>query len=80
MLVFLVPSFGYGWGYRRWGLPYPSYIQRRRAAAAAAGSAEPVNHKAWGRMGDVVWLVLLIGLITASFGFFVTSSFSLWRR
>jgi hypothetical protein len=32
LLVFLLPPVGYGWGYRRWGPPYPSYFQRRLVA------------------------------------------------
>lgn len=34
MFLFLVPPIGYGWGYRGWGAPYPSYVQRRRGQAA----------------------------------------------
>lgn len=60
IVLFLVPPLGYGWGYRRWGPPYPSYIQRRRAAAMS-GSAK-VNHQAWGFGGDFVWVVLIIGV------------------
>jgi hypothetical protein len=33
--LFVVPTLGYGWGYRGWGPPYPRYIQRRRAQQAA---------------------------------------------
>ena len=32
LFIFLLPPIGYGWGYRRWGPPYPRYIQRPRAA------------------------------------------------
>ncbi len=32
MFLFLVSPVGYGWSYRGWGPPLPSYIQRRRAA------------------------------------------------
>ena len=34
MLLFLIPPLGYGWGYRGWGPPYPSYVQRRRGQQA----------------------------------------------
>jgi hypothetical protein len=61
MLVLLVPSTGYGWGYRGWGPPYPSFIQRRRhARALAAGDPVGVDHRAWGWGGDIVWVSFLI--------------------
>ncbi len=64
MLVFLVPPLGYGWGYRGWGPPYPSYIQRRRGQRAAAMDApSSFNHHSWSWGGDVIWGVLLVGLL-----------------
>ena len=63
IFIFLTPTLGYGWGYRRWGPPYPSYIQRRRAAAL--GSSATFNHQAWGFGGDLVWLVMVVGVIWA---------------
>jgi len=67
MVLFLCIPLGYGWGYRRWGLPYPSYIQRRRhARAIAAGGTSAFNHLSWGRTGDLVWLVLIIGMLWVS--------------
>jgi len=72
-LVFLVPSLGYGWGYRRWGPPYPSYVQRRRGQQAAAmGGSSAFNHQSWGVGGDVVWMVIVFG--------FVWSITALWWR
>ena len=66
MFFLLVSPVGYAWGYRGWGPPYPSYIQRRRARqAATAGGSSSFNHHAWGRAGDVVWIVLLVGLLWA---------------
>ena len=67
MFIFLVPSVGYGWGYRGWGPPYPTYIQRRRGLQAAAATSGPAtfNHHSWGWRGDLVWVVLLIGLVWA---------------
>jgi hypothetical protein len=71
-MLFFVPT-GYGWGYRGWGPPYPSYVQRRRGArAAAAGGDSTFNHRAWGLGGDFVWLMLLVVL------FWSLSAF--WRR
>lgn len=66
MFVFLLPPMGYGWGYRSWGPPYPRYIQRRRAARAAA-SNDPAtfNHQSWGLGGDFVWFVLFCGAFWA---------------
>jgi len=66
MFIFLVPPVGYGWGYRGWGAPYPSYIQRRRAEqAVASGSASQFNHQSWGWGGDVLWLILLVWMTWA---------------
>jgi hypothetical protein len=61
MFVFLLTPIGYGWGYRGWGAPYPSYIQRRRAQRADASGFIPHNHLAWGAGGDLLWMVLCIG-------------------
>lgn len=63
LAVFLLPSLGYGWGYRRWGAPYPRYIQSRRAAGG--GGPVGVDHLAWGWGGDFVWTVMIIGLVWA---------------
>jgi hypothetical protein len=67
MLLLLVMPMGYGWGYRGWGPPYPSYIQRRRGRqAAAVGDASTFNHQSWGWGGDLMWGVLLVGLFWAA--------------
>ena len=66
MFVFLLAPLGYGWGYRSWGPPYPSYIQRRRHAAAMSANSS-FNYRAWGIGGDVVWIVVMI----AAFSLFV---------
>jgi hypothetical protein len=64
MFVLLVSPMGYGWGYRGWGPPYPSYIQRRRSQqAGATGRPVTFNHQSWGRGGDFVWVVFLIGVV-----------------
>jgi len=67
MFFFFVTPVGYGWGYRRWGPPYPTYIQRRRGlrATAMTGSIS-ANHLAWGIVGDLVWMVLIISLVWAA--------------
>ncbi len=69
MLFFFVSPVGYGWGYRGWGPPYPRHIQRRRQQAAAAAHAHAgsavFDHHAWGIGGDVMWIVLTVGLIWA---------------
>ena len=63
--LFMVPV-GYGWGYRGWGPPYPSYLQRRHEQqAAAVGGTSAFNHRAWGVGGDFVWLMLLAALFWA---------------
>lgn len=62
MVVFLVSPVGYGWSYRGWGPPLPRYIQRRRAIRASyTDVAAAARHQAWGRGGDFVWVVMLIG-------------------
>lgn len=81
MFLFLVPPIGYGWGYRGWGPPYPRYIQRRRGERAVAGpagvagapgvagvAAPGFNHRSWGWGGDVVWMVVLLGMFWAVIG------------
>jgi len=66
MFLFLVPPVGYGWGYRGWGAPYPSYVQRRRAERASGPERDGAfNHYAWGWGGDLIWMVVLIGLFWA---------------
>ena len=73
MFIFLVPPVGYGWAFRGSGPPYPRYFQRRRAQrAAAADGSVPFDHHSWGRGGDFVWVVLLIGTLWAAT--------ALWRR
>jgi len=75
MFVCLVPPVGYGWGYRGWGPPYPRYIQRRRALRAASISGSSAfDHHAWGWGGDVVWAVLVVGMI-----WIVAASWGRWR-
>ena len=71
LFVFLLPPIGYGWGYRRWGPPYPRYIQRRRGARAAArGDSSSFDHHAWGWGGDVFWMILCVWI----FWFLLASS------
>ena len=61
MLLFFIAPMGYGWGYRGWGPPYPSYIQRRRyEQASAGGMATSRDHYAWGWGGDFIWMLFLI--------------------
>lgn len=67
MFIFLVPPIGYGWAYRGWGPPYPSYMQRRRGdrAAVAGGGTTQFNHQSWGWGGDVLWFVIIFWMIWA---------------
>lgn len=65
LFMFLVAPMGYGWGYRGWGMPYPRYIQRRRAMRVGMNGPSPLDHQAWGRAGDLVWLGLIIAAIWA---------------
>jgi 1-acyl-sn-glycerol-3-phosphate acyltransferase len=71
MLFFLVPSVGYGWGYRGWGPPYPNHIQRRRMRLAATnGGTSSFNHQSWGWFGDMVWVMLIVWTMWAVGAFF----------
>lgn len=66
MIMFMATPVGYGWGYRGWGPPYPSYVQRRREQmATAAGRSPGYDHYAWGFGGDFVWIVLTVGIFWA---------------
>jgi len=69
-LIFMILCFAspvsYGWGYRGWGPPYPSYVQRRRMERAALANDSTFNHQAWGRSGDAVWLLFAVGMFWAS--------------
>jgi hypothetical protein len=67
MFFMLVSPVSYGWGYRGWGPPYPSYLQRRRSAeAAATGSTGPFRHESWGWGGDFVWVMFFVGVLWVS--------------
>lgn len=66
MFIVLIPPVGYGWGYRGWGPPYPSYIQRRRGQQAILeGGSSSFDHQSWGRGGDLLWTMVLIGMFCA---------------
>lgn len=73
MIVFILSPISYGWGYRRWGPPYPRYIQRRRSERATrdAGNVS-FDHHAWGWGGDFVWILLFLWI------FWLGAA--LWRR
>ena len=61
MFVFILSPMSYGWGYRRWGPPYPRYMQRRRGERAARDvGGVPFDHHAWGWGGDFIWIVLIL--------------------
>jgi hypothetical protein len=76
LLIFIATPVGYGWGYRGWGPPYPSYFQRRREQQATVASRAPgapgFDHYAWGLGGDFVWMILMIGAFWAGW--------ALWAR
>ena len=61
MLLLVLPPVGYGWGYRRWGPPYPRYFQRRRHERAAEDPDAPAfDHLSWGWAGDFVWMMFFL--------------------
>jgi len=64
MFFLFISPVSYGWGYRGWGPPYPSYIQRQRhLRSSAAGTAGDFDHYAWGWGGDILWIILFVGVI-----------------
>jgi hypothetical protein len=66
IVLFFVSPVSYGWAFRGWGPPYPSYVQNRRKRHAVAIQGAPTfDHTAWGWKGDLVWLALLVGVICA---------------
>ena len=60
VLFLILLPMTYGWGYRRWGPPYPSFYRRRRVADPAPGAAV---ESGWGLMAVFVWLALMIGMV-----------------
>jgi hypothetical protein len=73
MCALLLAPMGYGWGYRGWGAPVPSYVQRRRQkAATASGIAINADYRAWGYVGDFIWVMLIIGTIWAMSFYWIT--------
>jgi hypothetical protein len=63
MLIVFLP-LSYGWGYRGWGVPYPSYIQRRRMERATSnGGVATFNHQSWGLGGDLIWGLVVLDMI-----------------
>ncbi len=70
MLVFLVAPMSYGWRYRGWGPPVPTYVQRERAARGDPFQGRlPHTHITWGYGGDLVWMFLVILLFWAVMAF-----------
>ena len=66
LVVFL--PMGYGWGYRGWGAPYPSYYQRRRMEyATRSGAPSGFDHLAWGRAGDFIWALIFCDIVFFTF-------------
>lgn len=68
VLLLLIP-LTYGWGYRGWGAPYPSYDCRRSRSDPAAPAADPAARAAareaagWGVVADILWIVLVVALV-----------------
>ena len=58
-LLLVVPTW-YGWGYRRWGAPYPSWTPAARVRAREAAAREA---RTWGFLADFVWFMLLIAIV-----------------
>lgn len=87
VLLILVLPLGYGWGYRGWGAPYPTYYRRRRTAVGADPAADrlggheervvdpddPAAREAagWGVAADVLWVVAVVALVWLLIGLLV---------
>ena len=56
VILLLAFPVGYGWGYRRWGLPYPSWTVAAREQRARSAAT-------WGFIADLVWVVFVIAVI-----------------
>jgi hypothetical protein len=65
LFFMLVAPIGYGWGYRGWGPPYPSYFQRRSDLRTSSNGDQRIDHYAWGWGGDLFWLVSLFWIAWA---------------
>jgi hypothetical protein len=64
LMFMLFMPVTYGWGYRGWGAPVPSYVQRRRLEASTRAGVAPVrDHLAWGRSGDFIWALLAVEFV-----------------
>jgi len=72
LIFFLLLPLGYGWGYRGWGPPYPTYYRRRRTRTGAVVEERVVADRpvvvdedtsGWGVLADVLWLVFAVAVI-----------------
>ena len=63
MFFMVITPIGYGWGYRGWGPPYPSYVQRRRHLKGGGTGAGSFDYYSWGWGGDLMWLLFLVGIV-----------------
>lgn len=76
VLFLLVIPLGYGWGYRGWGAPYPTYASRRRAELGSRGTDPAADPDAavledpiaaepggWGVVADVLWVFAVGALV-----------------
>lgn len=71
MFFMLVAPVGYGWGYRGWGPPFPSYLQRRREAKATVSLDSGFDYYAWGWGGDLMWVMFLFWFFWMATAFWV---------
>lgn len=70
VFLLLIIPLSYGWGYRGWGAPYPTYYRRRRTASgdtvvepAADPEAVAEEESTWGVFADVLWVLLIVALV-----------------
>ena len=72
VVLLLVIPLSYGWGYRGWGAPYPSYYQRRRTPTGARAvdpdtvvveDPDAEEAAAWGVLADILWVLAIVALV-----------------
>lgn len=67
--LFLIPLW-YGWGYKKWGPPYPWAYRRYRARGTTAAQLAP-EQRGWGWAADLLWVILFLAVAWVVAGLFL---------
>lgn len=60
--VLLLLPLAYGWGYRGWGPPYPSFYRRRELPTREASSTpEAIGN--WGMGANLFWAAVAVAIV-----------------